>query len=176
MRMIKFWDQTRKRTVSLLPLPKALPILTLTLRPFKWVNQRKKFASQSVQRIFVQCGKQTSTSTTSHRENHLSWLLDQHRLLSSFDIRRQRCLVFYISKTLHPDSSLTHFEQTDGKHIDVQPELEDSNQLGVKRAAIRKLNHELGIPTNLLSTDDFQFLTRIVYKAPSDEIWGEHEG
>ncbi|CAJ2513698.1 Uu.00g018170.m01.CDS01 [Anthostomella pinea] len=46
---------------------------------------------------------------------------------------------------------------------------------GVKRAAQRKLDHELGIKTEQVPFDDFHFLTRIHYKAPSDGKWGEHE-
>ncbi|ETS82969.1 Isopentenyl-diphosphate Delta-isomerase [Pestalotiopsis fici W106-1] len=46
---------------------------------------------------------------------------------------------------------------------------------GVKRAAQRKLDHELGIKTEQVPFDDFRFLTRIHYKAPSDGKWGEHE-
>jgi len=49
------------------------------------------------------------------------------------------------------------------------------DQLGVKNAAIRKLAHELGIPTNTFTPQDFVFLTKIHYKAPFDDIWGEHE-
>lgn len=44
---------------------------------------------------------------------------------------------------------------------------------GVKKAAIRKLNHELGITS--ISISDINFVTRILYKAPSCDIWGEHE-
>ena len=47
--------------------------------------------------------------------------------------------------------------------------------MGVKRAAQRKLGHELGIKKEQLPLEDFKFLTRIHYKAPSDGIWGEHE-
>lgn len=47
---------------------------------------------------------------------------------------------------------------------------------GAKRAAQRKLEHELGIPTEEVKLDDIQFLTRIHYIAPSDGTWGEHEG
>ncbi|MCJ1252266.1 isopentenyl-diphosphate delta-isomerase idi1 [Lignoscripta atroalba] len=46
---------------------------------------------------------------------------------------------------------------------------------GVKRAAQRKLYHELGIKANQIPLEDFRFLTRIHYKAPSDGKWGEHE-
>ncbi|WFD38368.1 isopentenyl-diphosphate Delta-isomerase [Malassezia japonica] len=46
---------------------------------------------------------------------------------------------------------------------------------GAKRAAQRKLEHELGIPLNEVNLEDIQFLTRIHYLAPSDGLWGEHE-
>jgi isopentenyl-diphosphate Delta-isomerase len=46
---------------------------------------------------------------------------------------------------------------------------------GVKRAAQRKLDHELGIKAAQVPLSDFKFLTRIHYKAPSDGKWGEHE-
>lgn len=46
---------------------------------------------------------------------------------------------------------------------------------GVRRAAQRKLGHELGIKAEQIPLDKFRFLTRIHYKAPSDGKWGEHE-
>ncbi|KAL6883993.1 NUDIX hydrolase domain-like protein [Trichoderma longibrachiatum] len=46
---------------------------------------------------------------------------------------------------------------------------------GAKRAAQRKLEHELGIKKEQVPFEDFHFLTRIHYKAPSDGKWGEHE-
>ncbi|KAK9448027.1 NUDIX hydrolase domain-like protein [Limtongia smithiae] len=51
----------------------------------------------------------------------------------------------------------------------------ESSVAGVKRAAQRKLDQELGIPNKDVPIDDFHFLTRIHYKAPSDGVWGEHE-
>jgi isopentenyl-diphosphate delta-isomerase len=54
-------------------------------------------------------------------------------------------------------------------------ELDDA-VLGVKRAAQRKLNHELGIKPEQVPLEKFEFFTRIHYKAPSDGKWGEHEG
>lgn len=47
--------------------------------------------------------------------------------------------------------------------------------MGVKRAAQRKLDHELGIKKEQVPIENFHFLTRIHYKAPSDGKWGEHE-
>lgn len=54
-------------------------------------------------------------------------------------------------------------------------EMEETEALGVKRAAQRKLEHELGIAKNALSFNDFKYLTKIYYKAESDGEWGEHE-
>lgn len=53
-------------------------------------------------------------------------------------------------------------------------EMDEQDQIGVRRAAARKLTHELGIP-HTYPLDDFAYLTRIHYYAPSDEIWAEHE-
>ncbi|KJZ79842.1 Isopentenyl-diphosphate Delta-isomerase [Hirsutella minnesotensis 3608] len=46
---------------------------------------------------------------------------------------------------------------------------------GVKRAAQRKLEHELGIKKEQVPLEKFHFLTRIHYKSPSNDQWGEHE-
>ncbi|EIW70723.1 hypothetical protein TREMEDRAFT_68186 [Tremella mesenterica DSM 1558] len=59
--------------------------------------------------------------------------------------------------------------------LSIRAELVEENQAGVRAAAIRKLPHELGIPPEQLHPDDFTFLTRIHYLAPSDGLWGEHE-
>ncbi|GAA5930221.1 isopentenyl-diphosphate delta-isomerase IDI1 [Sporobolomyces koalae] len=53
-------------------------------------------------------------------------------------------------------------------------ERDEPNQIGIRRAASRKLEHELGIPITY-ELDDFAYLTRIHYYAKSDEIWAEHE-
>jgi isopentenyl-diphosphate delta-isomerase len=50
-----------------------------------------------------------------------------------------------------------------------------SNVDGAKRAAQRKLGHELGIKAEQVPVSAFEFLTRIQYLAPSDGKWGEHE-
>jgi len=46
---------------------------------------------------------------------------------------------------------------------------------GVRRAAQRKLDQELGIKAQQVPLEKFRFLTRIHYVAPSDGKWGEHE-
>ena len=59
---------------------------------------------------------------------------------------------------------------------DFEEEKAEKDQLGVRVAASRKLEHELGIPKSQTPIDEFQYLTRIHYLAPSDGVWGEHEG
>ena len=59
---------------------------------------------------------------------------------------------------------------------DFAEEKVEAEQLGVRVAASRKLEHELGIPRSQTPVDGFQYLTRIHYLAPSDGLWGEHEG
>jgi isopentenyl-diphosphate delta-isomerase len=73
-----------------------------------------------------------------------------------------------------------------------ESELEAEGEMGVRRAAIRKLDHELGIKPGTIKPEDFRFLTRCHYHAPyipgygpspagGDEAgwkgveWGEHE-
>ncbi|XP_060778507.1 isopentenyl-diphosphate Delta-isomerase 1 isoform X1 [Neoarius graeffei] len=55
------------------------------------------------------------------------------------------------------------------------PELEEQDAIGVRRAARRRLQAELGISTHQVSPEDMTYLTRIHYKAESDGVWGEHE-
>lgn len=58
---------------------------------------------------------------------------------------------------------------------DFEEEKVEKDQLGVRVAASRKLEHELGIPRTQTPIDEFQYLTRIHYLAPSNGMWGEHE-
>ncbi|KAL2631039.1 hypothetical protein R1flu_015725 [Riccia fluitans] len=56
-----------------------------------------------------------------------------------------------------------------------ESELIKENHLGVRNAAQRKLFDELGIEAKDAPVADFTPLGRILYKAPSDGKWGEHE-
>lgn len=52
----------------------------------------------------------------------------------------------------------------------------DDTITGVKRAAVRKLSHELGIKEGCVTLNDLKYLTRIHYRAECDDgVWGEHE-
>ena len=54
-------------------------------------------------------------------------------------------------------------------------EMEERDQLGARAAAQRRLELELGVPHSEAPVQDIQFITRILYQAPSNDCWGEHE-
>ncbi|CAH2072612.1 unnamed protein product [Thlaspi arvense] len=56
-----------------------------------------------------------------------------------------------------------------------ESELIEENVLGVRNAAQRKLLDELGIVAEDVPVNEFTALGRMLYKAPSDGKWGEHE-
>ena len=62
--------------------------------------------------------------------------------------------------------------------LDTVLEKEDEGGIGVKRAAQRKLFHELGITPDQVPLTLFHYITRIKYQAeniPRDNVFGEHE-
>ncbi|XP_014298697.1 isopentenyl-diphosphate Delta-isomerase 1 [Microplitis demolitor] len=59
--------------------------------------------------------------------------------------------------------------------IEIPGESEESDAIGVRKAARRRLFYELGIPTSEINLNEFYYLTRIHYHALGDGIWGEHE-
>lgn len=65
--------------------------------------------------------------------------------------------------------------------VDTAADVASGKVPGVKRAAVRKLKHELGIIAEQLPVDDFRFITRLHYWAADvvthgpDAPFGEHE-
>ncbi|KAJ1719839.1 isopentenyl-diphosphate delta-isomerase idi1 [Coemansia erecta] len=98
-----------------------------------------------------------------------------HRAFSVFLFNSKNELLLQqraVEKITFPE----HYTNTCCSHPLATPlELEETEQLGVKRAAQRKLEHELGIKPEQVPLDSFEYLTRIHYVAPSDGMWGEHE-
>jgi len=54
-------------------------------------------------------------------------------------------------------------------------EMEEGEAIGVRRAAQRRVEIELGVKNSEASVEDILYLTRILYSAPSSGEWGEHE-
>ncbi|XP_053984866.1 isopentenyl-diphosphate Delta-isomerase 1 [Hylaeus volcanicus] len=69
-----------------------------------------------------------------------------------------------------------HYTNTCCSHplAEIPGESEEHEAIGVRRAAQRRLNYELGIPLNQIVPSDFFYLTRIHYQAVNG-YWGEHE-
>ncbi|XP_055681262.1 isopentenyl-diphosphate Delta-isomerase 1-like [Lutzomyia longipalpis] len=58
---------------------------------------------------------------------------------------------------------------------DIEGEREEKDVLGVRRAARRKLNQELGIPMDQIQLADLTYLMRMHYHDSGNGDWGEHE-
>ncbi|KAM8822907.1 isopentenyl-diphosphate Delta-isomerase 1 isoform 3-T4 [Spinachia spinachia] len=81
-------------------------------------------------------------------------------------------------KNCHLNSNIDKgcFTNTCCSHpLHTDSELEEKEAIGVRRAAQRRLQAELGIPMEQVKPDEMTYLTRIHYKAQSDGVWGEHE-
>jgi len=65
--------------------------------------------------------------------------------------------------------------------VDSPSDVENGTVFGAKNAAIRKLNHELGVQAHEVPLEGFKFLTRLHYWAAdtithgANSPWGEHE-
>jgi len=57
----------------------------------------------------------------------------------------------------------------------IRGEREEEEALGVRRAAQRRVEIELGVENSVAAVEDIMYLTRILYSAPSSGEWGEHE-
>ncbi len=59
--------------------------------------------------------------------------------------------------------------------LDIEGERETENASGVRNAAVRKMEQELGIPVGTIPPEDLIFITRMEYMARMNEVWVEHE-
>jgi len=57
----------------------------------------------------------------------------------------------------------------------ISTEVEEFDALGVRRAAQRRVEIELGVKNSDAKIEDIMYLTRILYSAPSSGQWGENE-
>jgi geranylgeranyl diphosphate synthase type I len=59
--------------------------------------------------------------------------------------------------------------------LHAEAELDETNAMGVKRAAVRKLEQELGIDPTQISEDDMTFMTKMRYASRMNAEWIERE-
>nr|CAI5827713.1 unnamed protein product [Callosobruchus analis] len=99
-----------------------------------------------------------------------------HRAFSAFLFNKKGDLLLQkrsATKITYPN----HYTNSCCSHpvADFPGEDEEQNALGVKRAARRRLHHELGIPLDKIPLDDIKYITRLYYKDEGNGKWGEHE-
>uniref|UniRef100_A0A1B0GLS6 isopentenyl-diphosphate Delta-isomerase n=2 Tax=Lutzomyia longipalpis TaxID=7200 RepID=A0A1B0GLS6_LUTLO len=58
---------------------------------------------------------------------------------------------------------------------DIEEEREEKDAIGVRKAARRQLNRELGIPLDQIKLEDLNYVMRLYYHDAGNDIWGEHE-
>ncbi|XP_045620772.1 isopentenyl-diphosphate Delta-isomerase 1 [Procambarus clarkii] len=69
-----------------------------------------------------------------------------------------------------------HYTNTCCSHpLHIPQETIEEDAWGIRNAAQRRLEFELGVPPEQAMPQDFTYLTRIHYASPSDGVWGEHE-
>ncbi|CAJ1081781.1 isopentenyl-diphosphate Delta-isomerase 1 [Xyrichtys novacula] len=114
----------------------------------------------------------------SKKNCHLNSNIDKgllHRAFSVFIFNSEEKLLLQ----QRSDAKITFpgcFTNTCCSHpLHTDSELEEKEAIGVRRAAQRRLEAELGIPMAQVTPDEMTYLTRIHYKAQSDGVWGEHE-
>ena len=59
--------------------------------------------------------------------------------------------------------------------LDIDGERETEGASGVRNAAVRKMEQELGVPVGTIPQESLQFVTRMEYEARMNEVWVEHE-
>lgn len=117
--------------------------------------------------------------TASKKECHLvqkDGNIPLHRAFSVFLFNTQGQLLLQ-KRTPEKITYPSHFTNSCCSHpiADVPGEDEEENNMGILRAAQRRLNYELGISVDQIPIQNFNYLTRIHYKDPGNGLWGEHE-
>ncbi|KAL7887647.1 hypothetical protein AOLI_G00053680 [Acnodon oligacanthus] len=173
---------------SVRPLNRSLPLLTAFLTRSLSVSTRMpeiktdELDQKQVQLLSEMCilidehDKRTGADTK--KNCHLNSNIDKgllHRAFSVFLFNSEEKLLLQ----QRSDAKITFpgcFTNTCCSHPLYNPEeLEEQGAIGVRRAAQRRLEAELGIPMNQVPPEEMTYLTRIHYKAQSDGVWGEHE-
>jgi isopentenyl-diphosphate Delta-isomerase len=117
--------------------------------------------------------------TETKRNCHLSFRIKQegmlHRAFSVFLFNTHGELLLQ-QRSEKKITFPLHWANTCCSHpLATAAEMETRDNIGVKRAAVRKMEQELGISVADVPISSFRFITRVHYKAFSDDIWGEHE-
>ncbi|XP_032679702.1 isopentenyl-diphosphate Delta-isomerase 1 [Odontomachus brunneus] len=99
-----------------------------------------------------------------------------HRAFSVFLFNSKGELLLQ-KRSKHKITFPDHYTNTCCSHplAEIPGETVEKDAIGIRRAAVRRLSYELGIPSTEIQPSELFYLTRIHYKAVSDSRWGEHE-
>ncbi|XP_014477308.1 PREDICTED: isopentenyl-diphosphate Delta-isomerase 1-like [Dinoponera quadriceps] len=99
-----------------------------------------------------------------------------HRAFSVFLFNSKGELLLQ-KRSKHKITFPDHYTNTCCSHplAEIPGETVEEDAIGIRRAAVRRLSYELGIPSEEIQPTELLYLTRIHYKAVSDSRWGEHE-
>ncbi|CAH1162953.1 unnamed protein product [Phaedon cochleariae] len=131
------------------------------------------------EKCFLVNEKDNIIGQASKRECHLvqkDGNIPLHRAFSVFLFNKKGDLLLQkrsAEKITYPD----HYTNSCCSHpiADVPGEEEENGAIGIKRAAQRRLNLELGIPVEQIPIEKLDYITRIHYKDNGNGKWGEHE-
>ncbi|XP_017769186.1 PREDICTED: isopentenyl-diphosphate Delta-isomerase 1 [Nicrophorus vespilloides] len=147
------------------------------------VNNKTKMDPKQAAALNEQCfvvdEHDKITGTLSKKHCHLvspDGTIPLHRAFSVFLFNKAGDLLLQkraTEKVTYPN----YYTNTCCSHpiADVGGEDEEADAIGIRRAAQRRLNYELGIPLEQIPLDKFNYITRIHYKDNGNGIWGEHE-
>ncbi|KAG8524966.1 Isopentenyl-diphosphate delta-isomerase 2, partial [Galemys pyrenaicus] len=141
-----------------------------------WVDERQRQRLDEMLIVVDENDKVIGTDTK--RNCHLNENIEKGLLHRGFSV-----VLFNTENKLlvqqRSDNKVTfpgYFTDSCSSHPLSNPaELEEKEALGVRRAACRRLQAELGIPPGQISPEDVKFMTIYHHKAKSDRVWGEHE-
>ncbi|XP_077514917.1 isopentenyl-diphosphate delta isomerase [Amblyomma americanum] len=158
------------------------PARLATTKPASKAVNLEQFDPTQVQLLEEQCilvdEQDRALGSCSKKDCHLMENINKgvlHRAFSVFLFNSKNELLLQ----QRSDAKITfpgRFTNTCCSHpLYVPDELEETNALGARKAAQRRLFIELGIDPREVPVEDIHYLTRILYKASSDSTWGENE-
>lgn len=111
--------------------------------------------------------------TTAHLNEYIKLGLP-HRAFSVFLFNQNNELLMQKRSNLKITFPLRWTNTCCSHPLDTDEEAEENNDIGIKKAAISRLNFELRIKG--IEPDDLKLVQKVRYSGPSCPDWGEYEG